>query len=136
VQFLKTLTVLVLAGFLLTACGRNNPLVDVVDAPTEAKAATSLDAITQAILAAGNQRGWQKTLVSPGLIHAKLIVGDGKHEVEVDISYTKEDFSITYAGSSNMNYQLRDGEKRIHPKYNRWVQILKDDIQESIKNLS
>jgi len=138
-KILKNLAVLALAAVLVTglaACDRNNPLENVTDAPTDAKADTSLDAITQAILAAGNERGWQKTLKSPGLIRAKLITGEGKHVVEVDIAYSRDEFSITYADSFNMNYQLRDGEPRIHPKYNRWVQILKDDIQQSIKNLS
>ena len=133
---LKSLCLVLAACVFLSGCGRNEPLVNVVDAPTDAKAGTSLEEVTKAIMLAGNDRGWQKTLVSPGLIRAKLITGGGKHVVRVDITYTKDDFSIAYSDSLNMNYQIRDAEERIHHKYNSWVQNLKGDIQRSIETLS
>jgi len=133
---LKSLCLVLAACVFLSGCGRTAPLVNVVDAPTDASASTNLDAVTNAIMTAGNERGWQKTLVEPGLIRAKIITGGGKHVVRVDIAYTVEDFSITYADSLNMNYELKDSEPRIHPKYNSWVQNLKGDIQRSIANLT
>jgi hypothetical protein len=55
--------------------------------------------------------------------------------VDVDIAYTKETFSITYVDSVNMNYSIRSDGPYIHPKYNRWVEILKQDIQKDIEKL-
>ena len=34
-----------------------------------------------------------------------------------------------------MNYTVRDGVPNIHPKYNRWVRILKEDIQDRMQQL-
>jgi hypothetical protein len=133
VQKLRLFGVVLLAGLLLASCGRNNPMENIVDAPTEAKADTSLEAVTQVIEHAGVDRGWRMTLQEPGLIRGHLVVGGGKHKVDVDIAYTKETFSITYVDSVNMNYSLRSDGPYIHPKYNRWVEILKQDIQKDIE---
>jgi hypothetical protein len=46
VQKLRLFGVVLLAGLLLASCGRNNPMENIVDAPTEAKADTSLEAVT------------------------------------------------------------------------------------------
>jgi hypothetical protein len=34
-----------------------------------------------------------------------------------------------------MNYSIRSDGPYIHPKYNRWVEILKQDIQKDIEKL-
>ena len=134
-QISKRLAALLLAGLLLASCGRNNPMENIVDAPTEAKAGTNLEAVTQVIEHAGADRGWKMTLQEPGLIRGHLVTGGGKHKVDVDIAYTQEAFSITYVDSVNMNYALRSDGPFIHPKYNRWVEILKQDIQKDMEKL-
>ena len=76
-QKLRLFGVVLLAGLLLASCGRNNPMENIVDAPTEAKAGTSLEAVTQVIEHAGIDRGWKMTLQEPGLIRGHLVTGSG-----------------------------------------------------------
>lgn len=92
---------------------------------TTAQTQLSADAVQKAILAACSQRGWHATNVSPGLIEARIVVR-GKHTVVVDIPYTAEKYSIKYKSSSNMEYQADKG--KIHPNYNKWVNLLNNDI--------
>ncbi len=125
---------LFVSALLIASCGRNNPMVNVVDAPLMAPQSATMDAITETVLGSGARRGWKMTMLEPGLIRGKIVVNN-KHTVEVDITYDETDFSINHVSSINMNYNLRDGVPYIHPKYNRWVSILEDDIQEQMQRL-
>jgi hypothetical protein len=107
-------------------------MVNVVDAPLMAPQSATMDAITETVLGSGARRGWKMTMLEPGLIRGKIVVNN-KHTVEVDITYNETDFSINYVNSINMNYTVRDGVANIHPKYNRWVRILKEDIQDRMQ---
>ncbi len=116
----------------LASCGRNQPLVNVEAAPFRASENADLGQMTAAIVAAGTGRGWNMVPQSPGNIKGDILVR-GKHEVVVDIVYDTENFSILYDSSNNMNYQLRDGERRIHPSYMKWIKYLRQDIQARTK---
>ena len=131
-QQLRLIVLLFVSALLIASCGRNNPMVNVVDAPLMAPQSAAMDAITEAILSSGARRGWKMTMLEPGLIRGKIVVNN-KHTVEVDITYNETDFSINYVNSINMNYTVRDGVANIHPKYNRWVRILKEDIQDRMQ---
>ena len=134
-QQLRIVALLFVSALLIASCAsRNNPMVNVVDAPLEAPQSATMDMITNAILGSGVDRGWKMRVLQPGLIRGKIVVNN-KHTVEVDITYDETDFSINYVSSINMNYNLRDGVPYIHPKYNRWVSILEDDIQEQMQRL-
>ena len=130
-QKLRLVGALFITALLLASCGRNNPMVNIVDAPTDARQSANLEMITEAITRAGGNRGWTMKVLRPGLIRGDLDV-HGKHQVQVDIIYNHDDFSITYVHSTNMNYNVRDGVPYIHPKFNRWIRILKEDIQDQI----
>jgi len=132
----KSLAILVCAVLLLTACARRSPMEDIVNAPTGAPPGTELATVTDAIMKAGEARSWQMTETRPGLIHGKLVTGSGKHEVAVDVSYDTKNFSITYVDSKNMNYEVNFDGPYIHYKYNRWVRILKEDIQDALARAS
>ena len=134
-QQLRIVALLFVSALLIASCAsRNNPMVNVVDAPLEAPQSATMDMITNAILGSGVDRGWKTRVLQPGLIRGKIVVNN-KHTVEVDITYDETDFSINHVSSINMNYNLRDGVPYIHPKYNRWVSILEDDIQEQMQRL-
>ena len=131
-QQLRLVVLLFVSALLIASCGRNNPMVNVVDAPLMAPQSATMDAITETVLGSGARRGWKMTMLEPGLIRGKIVVNN-KHTVEVNITYNETDFSINYWNSNNMNYTVRDGVRNIHPKYNRWVRILKEDIQDRMQ---
>ena len=133
-RFAKVFAVVLAGVLLLAACDRRSPMEDVVNAPTEAPSRVSLETVTDVILRAGKERGWQMTETRPGLIRGDLVTGGGKHEVVVDVAYDTKTFSITYVDSKNMNYEVNFDGPYIHYKYNRWVRILKEDIQEALSN--
>jgi hypothetical protein len=133
-QQFRTVALLFVWALLIASCGRNNPMENVENAPLEAPQSATMDMITNAILGSGTHRGWKMRELQPGLIRGKIVVNE-KHTVEVDITYNEKDFSINYANSIDMNYKLRGGVPYIHPKYNRWVSILRDDIQDQMQHL-
>lgn len=131
-QRLRLAALIVVSVLLIASCGRSIPLVNVEDALLKAPQSATTDTITEAILRSGAQRGWKMRMLQPGLIRGKIVVNN-KHTVEVDITYNETDFSINYVNSINMNYNILSGVPYIHPKYNSWVRILKEDIQDQIQ---
>ena len=135
-RIFKSFGILLAAGLLLAACANRSPLEDVVNAPTDAPSGVTLERVTQEIERSGRARGWQMTETRPGLIRGDLVTGGGKHQVVVDITYDTKTFSISYVDSRNMNYEENFDGPYIHYKYNRWVRILKEDIQKSLSSLT
>ncbi|KAA3654785.1 MAG: hypothetical protein DWQ11_03255 [Proteobacteria bacterium] len=75
---------------------------------------------------------------APDTLVATLVVRN-KHTIRTNIAYTTDTFSITYHGSINMNYAVKEPDpygvtptvdavqvrtEVIHPHYNRWVSTL------------
>jgi hypothetical protein len=85
--------------------------------------------VKRAILIAGSKLHWQMQPVDDGHIVATLMVR--KHIAKVDITYTSENYSITYKDSTNLMY---DG-KKIHSQYNNWVDVLHRQIRVELSNL-
>ncbi len=105
----------------LAAC-REAPVYNVEQAPLNAPKGASLSQIGKAIKVAGAQLGWQMQDVSPGKMVGKLY--NRSHVAEVDLVYDKQNYSIRYKDSVNLNY---DGAT-IHKNYNSWVQNLQKAI--------
>ena len=80
--------------------------------------------IRAAILRAATQRRWVATEIRPGVI--RCVLTQRKHEIQVDVVYTQDTFSVHYADSKNMKYSPRTNW--IHRKYNRWASDLKREI--------
>jgi hypothetical protein len=57
------------------------------------------------------------------------------HTVMVDIVPSSSAFTVKYADSVNMKYEMYDGKPVIHPFYNRWVDELIDSIRAEIRKL-
>ncbi len=130
----KSSVLAAMLGLVVAACSQNQALLTLESVPTKATVEVTLEQVSAAIIEAGAGRGWSMTEVEPGLIRGEILVR-GKHKVAVNIPFTTTTFSILYLSSENMNYQLRDGEPRIHPKYNSWIKNLERDIQNRIKLL-
>lgn len=95
---------------------------------SSADKALSVDAVKNAIVKAAGTKNWTITYQPDNKMLATLIVR-GKHTVVVEISYAADKYSLSYKGSTNMNYSTMDGQPIIHPFYNKWVQDLLNAIR-------
>lgn len=123
---------LVFAGVLLfvAACaGRVAPLYNVVQAPIDVPRTVSMAELEKTIRVAAANRGWTVKRMGRGKIEARVAARD--HVAVVDISYSRQSYSITYKSSVNLKY---DGT-RIHKNYNSWVQLLANDINARVSAL-
>jgi hypothetical protein len=83
----------------------------------------------QAVTRAAQANGWTVETTADGRLLATLLVR-GKHTINVAVTVMQGAFSVTYAGSHNMNYQKGpDGRDWIHPNYNVWVRTFCNGIR-------
>lgn len=101
---------------------------DNVAVATSSGKAPDAEQVRQAIAAAAAGKGWTVAPAGDGKLQATIVVR-GKHTVVVDIAYAADKYALTYKDSTNMNFIERDGQKLIHPFYNKWVQTLKEAIR-------
>ena len=118
-------------AFLLIACG--TPVIKNVDnAPIVASNPNyDLSEVTNAIQQAGISKGWQMKEETPGHMVATLYIRS--HVARVDITYTLDDYSITYKDSTNLKFD--PVKNTIHGRYNSWVQNLKNAIDAQLSAL-
>jgi len=90
------------------------------------------DDVYNAILKAGNRKGWYIKQLSDGQAKGELFVR--KHEAVIIIDYTATSYSVTYQSSKNLNYDASSG--KIHPGYNKWILGLKQQIDIELKRLN
>lgn len=127
----KKIIILIVLSLFLIGC-RTAPVMNVSDEPinTASGKAPALSVITNKIVQAGVQLGWQMKKVKPGQIIGTLHLRD--HMAQVVINYSNKQYSIKYQDSNNMNY---DGTN-IHANYNSWVQNLNNTIRTQVFNSS
>lgn len=85
--------------------------------------------VQKAIVRAGSGLGWDMKVNQPGHITGTLHLRT--HMAQVDVKYNKQNYSINYKDSDNLQY---DG-KIIHKNYNGWVQNLDRAIKVQLNNL-
>lgn len=122
-SILKVLGVVSIVLVFITGC-RSGIVQNIVAQPVSVKQNTTDDQMYKAIKTAGLSLGWQVRKVKPGLAEAQLYLRD--HMAVVEIPYTKEEFSINYKNSSNLNYNAE--KNTIHSNYNGWIQNLRNAI--------
>lgn len=129
----RTLLVLIASAFLATAV-QAREAVPIVNYENQLVAKPlTIDQVKQAIVNACAMNSWTVTKgPTENSITATLIVRN-KHTVIVTIAYSKESFSVNYAGSINMKYQPNAGTGVIHPFYNKWSRDLVDTIQANLE---
>ncbi|MFV0475487.1 MAG: hypothetical protein ACK5MQ_14955 [Pikeienuella sp.] len=119
----------------LAGCRPGQPVYNVNSAAYGATANArkpSLGQVESAIIRAGAKRGWSFTRIAPGQMEGTTVVR-GKHRATVNLAYSREDFSITYKDSQNLEYDPATG--KIHPNYNSWVSLLEQDIRAEIQGI-
>ena len=122
----KLLKVIILSAvaILLTACAPT-PIRDIDNAPINVSSANyDLSDVTSAIKSAGIGLGWQMKEETPGHIVGSLYLRS--YVAVVDITYTLDDYSISYKDSKNLRYDA--GSNAIHSSYNRWIRNLAKKI--------
>ena len=130
---MKTATTLLLALALLLSPGLAAAKTDPLEPPQRVLlvgpggTSPSLDKVRAAVATAGAPRGWQVIADEPGRMTLRNVVR-GKHTVVVAVAYDAAGFQVEYVSSENMNYTVRRGQARIHPKYHQWVGNLALDI--------
>lgn len=129
-RFLRFSVMALFACALLFMAGcRTASLSNVRNSPVPAMGQTqSAERVKQAILRAGNERGWRMNQVKDGHIVAEVRLR--AHRAVVDIFYTARSYDIIYKDSSNLKYDSAKG--KIHSNYNAWVRNLDDSIQREL----
>ncbi len=121
--------VMVAATLLIAGC-RSAPVYNVTDAPfTVAQPSVTEADMTRAIVTGGRSLGWIMKEQGPGHILGTLHLRT--HTAVVDIFYDRNQYSIVYNSSTNLDY---DGTN-IHSNYNGWVQNLSNAIDVQVSNL-
>lgn len=126
----KTLLVSVYtATLVLAGCGGTNPVLKAQDSEIHVnQGKVSITAVRNAIIRAGQQKGWRMRIVSNSKILATMR-REG-YMAKTEIKYSPRSYTIKYKDSSNMKY---DGDN-IHSYYNEWVEQLDDEIKSQLQN--
>lgn len=93
----------------------------------------TVDAMRKAIIAGGSVHGWKPVGDQPGVL--TLEADSGQHQAVVDVAYDAQGWQINYKSSANLNYEHSDKKTSIHPKYNKWVEQLNNEIRRAATNL-
>jgi hypothetical protein len=108
----------------LGGCARQDPLYN---PPAVTYPDMTMEDMETAIFEGCAKRGWSPVLVQEGVVDATLYLRE--HVAVVRIAFVPGRFTMKYVSSEKLNYgKDKNGEELIHPRYNEWVQNLKNDI--------
>jgi hypothetical protein len=102
----------------------NQPVVTGSGKPADA------ESVRKAIVTAGTQRNWQIAPMADGkALQGTYSWNKNKHTIMVKIEPGAAQYSVRYADSVNMKYEIYNGTPSIHPHYNKFV----DELIQSIR---
>jgi len=81
---------------------------------------------------AAARHGWRVTRDQPGCV--TMTVASTDISATVDVFYDAGGFQIKYRTSVAMDYEVDDGRIRIHPRYNKWITQLGNEIRRGALN--
>ena len=116
----RALLILPVALLLIAA----TPLVD--PAPVPVPAGLDDKAIAKSIRLGGAQRGWLVTRQDPGSMELTLNIRT--HMAKVGVKYDTKSIQFTYLDSTNLDYEVKKGNRYIHRNYPKWVNNLVNDV--------
>ena len=120
---MKTVWLLFLGVLILAGGCKTNPVL-VEPSCQVSVVADQMEVMKKAIVRAATRRRWSAVELKPGTIHCTLL--NRTHEVQVDVVYTENNFTIRYVNSQDMDYD--PAKRTINRKYNQWVRNLEKEI--------
>ena len=94
----------------------------------------SISKLQKAVKAGALARGWATKVQSEKTIRCNLSVR--KHRVVVDVILDPEEITFRYVTSENLNYDPTNAKKKIHRKYEAWVNLLGKEINKEISKIA
>ena len=79
--------------------------------------------VHDAIVEVGQAHGWLASNEEPGKLTLSNTIR-GTFKVVVNVSYTSTGMQVDYVSSENLYYRANGDVAYIHPKYNKWVNLL------------
>jgi hypothetical protein len=83
--------------------------------------------LRRAIIIGGQHHGWKPVADKPGVL--TMTAATGVHQVTVDVLYDAHSFQVKYKDSANMNEEKSGDKVTVHPKVNKWLSELNEDIR-------
>lgn len=120
---LATAAVLALALHSGTVHARAEALADAPQVVFSSAYVPTAAQVRDRIILAGQSLGWVVTREAPGVVELQYDK-QGKHMAHIAVRYDHAGYKIDYVSSYNLNYAEVDGNRRIHPNYNRWIRNL------------
>jgi hypothetical protein len=122
------LELLLLPFVLLTMAFRQVPLVDPppIAVPGKMTSAQVEKAVKQALI----KREWMIASDAPGKITATLAHRD--YSVSIGVAYDVREIRISYLDSTDLKYEVKNGQRLIHKNYPSWIQNLVTDISNDL----
>jgi len=118
------LKALLLAPFLVLLMAAAPALVD--PPPLAVPPGLTEKEVAKAVRVGVAQRGWIVTGQDTGYVEATLNLRS--HMAKIGINYDTQLVSMKYLDSSNLDYEVKKGVKRIHGNYLKWVNNVLQDI--------
>ena len=89
-------------------------------------------AMRRVILVAATHHGWQPTADVPGQL--TLQVASKDHGATIDVFYDGAGYQIKYRTSAQLDFAVEDGRRVIHPRYNKWITELSNEIRRAARD--
>ena len=92
----------------------------------------SENAVAKSIRLGVAQRGWVVSRQDPGYMEATLNIRS--HVAKVGITYDTKSIQIRYIDSTNLDYEVKKGVRRIHGNYLKWINNIVKDISVQLQS--
>ena len=89
-------------------------------------------AVAKSIRLGVAQRGWVVSRQDPGYMEATLNIRS--HVAKVGITYDTKSIQIRYLDSTNLDYEVKKGVRRIHGNYLKWINNIVRDISVQLQS--
>jgi hypothetical protein len=89
-------------------------------------------AVAKSIRLGVAQRGWVVSRQDPGYMEATLNIRS--HVAKVGITYDTKSIQIRYIDSTNLDYEVKKGVRRIHGNYLKWINNIVRDISVQLQS--